>query len=88
MVEYGVEDSWTTLYSCGPILGLTIIGMPNDDEVFFMDSNGQLITSNFKDQVFKEFGIHGMRDLESSDICGSQTALRYVENFVALNSMY
>jgi len=60
MMEYGVENSWTMLYTFGPTPGLSIVGLPNDEHIFFHDEKGQLISSNFQDHKFKEYDIHGV----------------------------
>ena len=89
MTEYGAEESWTMLYSCGPINGLAIIGIPNAEQIFFSDVNGQLISYNWEEQVFKESGEYGMRDPSFfPNRYGSQGVLRYVETFVPVNPIH
>ena len=90
MMEYGMEESWTMLHSIGPVLGLTIIGIPNDHQIFFSNQNGQLLSFDFEDQVFKDSDIYGLRkpDLNFPYYCGSQGVLKYVETFVPLKHVH
>ena len=87
MMEYGREDSWAMFCSFGPTPGLTFIGIPNDNEIFFCDSKGQLISSNFDNKKFKEYNFYGMCDQHSlTNIHGTQRILKYEETFVLLKT--
>ena len=62
MIEYGTEHSWSMMNSFGPIVGLNPVEIPNDNQIFFRNGDGQLISSGIQDNEIKEHGVYGLRE--------------------------
>lgn len=70
MMQYGVKDSWVMSYSSWVMsysfkpIGMSLVGIPNDNQIFFHNNNGQLVASTFGDaQVYKEHAIYGIEEI-------------------------
>jgi len=68
--QYGVKDSWVMSYSSWVMsysfrpIGMSLVGIPNDNQIFFRDNKGQLVASTFGDaQVHKEHAICGIEEI-------------------------
>lgn len=91
MKEYGVKDSWAMLYSFGHTVELTVVGIPNDVQIFFQDqNNGQLISASFNDGEFKEHDFYIGYDIIPEPDSMAQYAetlgiLKYVATLAPLN---
>lgn len=59
MMEYGVESFWFMFYFFEYIVGLVVVGISNDVQIFFRVYNdGQLVLFGLEDNEVKEYDIY------------------------------
>lgn len=88
MMEYGVESSWSMLYSFEHTVGLAVAGIPNDVQIFFrVHNDGQLVSFGLEDNEVKEHDIYVrcmlIPGLFMSDVA-TLGILQYVETLTPL----
>ncbi|KAI8539648.1 hypothetical protein RHMOL_Rhmol09G0199100 [Rhododendron molle] len=79
MPEYGVKESWTHVYSIGPLAGIHgPLTFWKDDELLMESSTGQLVSCNLNTQEIKELQVHG--------IPSSLQVVLYTESLLSIKS--
>ncbi|XAR51563.1 hypothetical protein NMG60_11006224 [Bertholletia excelsa] len=60
MSEYGVEESWSQVFSIGPLPGIDCpLTVWKDRELLLESSSGQLVSCYLENQEIKEFSVYG-----------------------------
>ncbi|KAK2972774.1 hypothetical protein RJ640_027869 [Escallonia rubra] len=76
MIEYGVAESWTKLFTIGPFVQVEHPLLFWKHELLLEKANGQLVSCNLKSQRLKEFQVYGAQE--------SLRALIYSESLVSV----
>ncbi|KAJ8431271.1 hypothetical protein Cgig2_011124 [Carnegiea gigantea] len=80
MMEYGVHDSWAMVCTFGPMVGLTFVGVLDDEQFFFHDDKNQLISSSITtNDQFKVYAVYGLH-ARAEEIALSLPGKLYTEN--------
>ncbi|KAK2967841.1 hypothetical protein RJ640_001783 [Escallonia rubra] len=76
MIEYGVAESWTKLFTIGPFVQVEHPLLFWKHELLLEKANGQLVSCDLKSQRLKEFQVYGAQE--------SLRALVYSESLVSI----
>ncbi|KAH9625239.1 hypothetical protein KSS87_004520 [Heliosperma pusillum] len=88
MMEYGVENSWAILYSFQGVNGWSPIGTPYNDQIFFDNWDGQLLSLGIdEDRQVQKRDVYGMVYSTLIGLRGTLGILDYFETHTRLKSV-